>query len=464
VPSLKALGILISVLSYPAFGTTDYYVDADANSPAPDGSSWCTAYPALENALRFVAFGDRILVADGIYTPDPTGLVDPRKASFGLVSGTRIDGGYAGCGAADPDERDILLFETVLSGDLNGDDYTGGSIAENSYHVVTGSLHLDGSTTVDGVTITGGNANGGNLDGRGGGVFLQQKSDPSFRNCRIAGNHGIRGAGFFNQDSSPLILNSVIADNVSTGDGAGLRDATAGQVDGSTIINCLFRDNVAGGFGGAIRVDDAGTSLDSCTVVNNRAASGGGMFIQIGNPTILDCIFWGNKGGSNLQDAQVFPFSGAPNVSFSCVEGWNGTLSGTNSFGDDPLFAVGPLGCFYLSQTTAGESADSPCLDAGFDSAVAVGLAGHTTRSDAVGDAGLVDLGYHYPITSDVLFMGDYDRDEIVDLSDYGAWVDCVTGPLADDLTDCCRIADFDDDEDIDLFDLAEFANALTVP
>ncbi len=60
--------------------------------------------------------------------------------------------------------------------------------------------------------------------------------------------------------------------------------------------------------------------------------------------------------------------------------------------------------------------------------------------------------------------MGDADRNEIVDLSDYGDWVDCMTGPVDAGLSPCCRIADFDDDEDIDLFDVAEFANAQTEP
>ncbi|GAG05128.1 unnamed protein product, partial [marine sediment metagenome] len=40
---------------------------------------------------------------------------------------------------------------------------------------------------------------------------------------------------------------------------------------------------------------------------------------------------------------------------------------------------------------------DSPCVDAGSDLAVALGLDRFTTRSDGVADAGQVDMGLHYP-------------------------------------------------------------------
>ena len=104
-----------------------YYVDADALNPGA-GTSWCTAFDNLDDALAASGAGDTILVAGGIYKPDPTGLADPREATFTLAPGVVIEGGYAGCGAADPDERVVAAFQTTLSGDLNGDDAVGGAI------------------------------------------------------------------------------------------------------------------------------------------------------------------------------------------------------------------------------------------------------------------------------------------------------------------------------------------------
>ena len=62
----------------------------------------------------------------------------------------------------------------------------------------------------------------------------------------------------------------------------------------------------------------------------------------------------------------------------------------------DPLFWSGPLGDYYLSQVAAGQVSDTPCLDAGSDTAVNLGLDARTTRSDQITDTGTVDIGFHY--------------------------------------------------------------------
>ena len=58
---------------------------------------------------------------------------------------------------------------------------------------------------------------------------------------------------------------------------------------------------------------------------------------------------------------------------------------------------TGPFGGFYLSQRAAGQSQTSPLVDAGPVTAASLGLNETTTRTDGVGDAGMVDLGVHYP-------------------------------------------------------------------
>ena len=70
------------------------------------------------------------------------GIVTPgdREATFQLINGVSLMGGYAGIGADDPDERNIELFESILSGDLLGNDLPDFvNNDENSWHVVTGS-------------------------------------------------------------------------------------------------------------------------------------------------------------------------------------------------------------------------------------------------------------------------------------------------------------------------------------
>ena len=117
-----AAGTLIHAICGSASGQTTIYVDQDATGPIHDGSSWCSAFLTLRVPLYVAVPGTTIRVAEGTYTPDPTGLDDPREATFQLLNGVILEGGYAGCGAEWPDDRDTIVNETVLSGDLNGDD------------------------------------------------------------------------------------------------------------------------------------------------------------------------------------------------------------------------------------------------------------------------------------------------------------------------------------------------------
>ncbi len=159
-------GAAVVVLSSAAQAGAVLYVDDDA-PPAGDGAGWGTAYRFLADALADASGGgiSEIRVGQGTYQPDrdelnPGGTAD-REATFQLLNGVALMGGYAGFGAKDPDDRDTELYETILSGDLLGNDGPGEfeDNDENSYHVTTGS-GTDETAGLDGFTITAGNANG----------------------------------------------------------------------------------------------------------------------------------------------------------------------------------------------------------------------------------------------------------------------------------------------------------------
>jgi hypothetical protein len=96
---------------------------------------------------------------------------------------------------------------------------------------------------------------------------------------------------------------------------------------------------------------------------------------------------------------------------------FNNIEAGPQTYGNidgDPLFLTGPQGAFYLSQQTAGQLENSPCLDAGSGPADSVcspvaGIVpciGRTTsRTDQVNDAALADIGFHYGWKSTEAFL-----------------------------------------------------------
>ncbi len=92
------------------------YVDTDATG-SNNGSSWCDAYTNLSFALLIASFGgDEVRVAQGTYKPT-TGT--DRSLTFTMYDDVEAYGGYAGCGAIDPDARDISTFVTIMSGEIN---------------------------------------------------------------------------------------------------------------------------------------------------------------------------------------------------------------------------------------------------------------------------------------------------------------------------------------------------------
>ena len=119
-----------------------------------------------------------------------------------------------------------------------------------------------------------------------------------------------------------------------------------------------------------------------------------GLYIEGDDDTtvnIYNSIIWDNDTSIELWDgAEVV------NVTHSDIEGgW----AGTGNLNTDPYFVTGPSsGYFFLSQTAAGEPVQSPCVDAGLGSASSwypLG-SGYSTRTDAVEDAGTIDMGFHY--------------------------------------------------------------------
>jgi parallel beta-helix repeat protein len=276
--------------------------------------------------------------------------------------------------------------------------------------------------------------------GTGGGACLLN-TYLTVSGCTVTGNSAGRGGGLAPWGASGEIVDCTISGNTSLEgekSGGGLWIA-AGNV---TLTNCIISGNRAD-FGGGIwflsyELRDA--FITNCTITGNRGATGGGLgSLSSMNIYVSNSIVWGNVAPQGHEIALIgsVEYPAVLAITYSDVQGGETdvpvqsgyTLNwGVGNIDADPLFVAAPLHDYYLSQTAAGQAADSPCVDTGSDTAASLGLNGFTTRTDAVADTGIVDMGYHTPASA---MPGDVDGNMVVDGLDLtavlNAW-ECVPG------------------------------------
>lgn len=258
------------------------YVDDDADGDG-DGSSWMNAQRHLQDALavaRTLCEPIEIRVAQGVYRPDRGigQVAGDCDATFALINAVVLRGGYAGVLAVDPDLWDPRKYETILSGDLLGNDTPGGrpggteswrSRSDNSRHVVTG-VGVGATTILDGFTIAGGN------------------------NATIVDRDRLHacGPGMYLDAGSPTLKNCWFEDNRTlSGDGGALFCFSSSR---PSVIGCTFVRNSAG-FGGAIGcVADSDATIANCLFSNNQGSWGGAVCSQRSGPQVSNCIFTGD--------------------------------------------------------------------------------------------------------------------------------------------------------------------------
>jgi len=240
--------------------------------------------------------------------------------------------------------------------------------------------------------------------GQGGGI-LASAAALTMANCTFEGNSADAEGGAVCLENSTAQLTNCSFFGNAAGAGGGLAN-----VGGSALlVNCLFSGNRAtdeGGGGVYVVGPDANTDLINCTFSGNLAPSGDGGGLNssgVKEPTIANCIFWGN---SALAGPQI---RGTVALSYSCVEGG---AAGSGIIQSDPRFvnAVGADGTVGTADDDLRLRPDSPCIDAGdtllVPPTVATDLDGNARfRDDActpdtgntTGDRPVVDMGaYEY--------------------------------------------------------------------
>lgn len=322
-------------------GAKVLFVD-DSAAPGGDGSNWPLAYRDLQQALAEANNDPAIVeirVAEGTYRPD-AGTGD-RNAQFLLLgqTGLALLGGFPDGGGALP-ERDPAIHETILSGDLNGDDVvhfemlefdegyqplnpaSAGvafeNISDNAFTVV-GASGADETVLLDGFAITGGHdpKRGGGLIANyaglalrqmtfransagelGGAIFISDAISTIYiEDCTFEHNTAIKGGGLYLQRGGASVTGSIMRENAAATGGALCFDV--GSADPIHVADCELVRNLATQVGGAIwKNSSSPITLDHLEFSLNAAGTDGGGAWVGGVATLTASNFFENAAGN----------------------------------------------------------------------------------------------------------------------------------------------------------------------
>jgi len=277
------------------------YVDFSAEGNN-DGSTWLDAYTTLQKALAESWPCDEIWVAQGTYKPTDT--PSETKATFRMVSGVGIYGGFEGGASGEEHryERNWFDKETYLSG----------YISQNELDCVVTSDANAPISIIDGFTITGGSIAG----------IYCENSSPIMQHNKITTN----GSGIYCFESEkPVIKNNWIYRNDYG----------------------IYFDNTS----------DVAIVRNNTLVYNDEI----GIFFESGiKPLLTNCILWGN-GDESVENQLNWDYTtGDYLTKYSCIQDSNDVTPQPpyHTINTDPCFAGAATDDYHLQSV-------SPCIDKG---------------------------------------------------------------------------------------------------
>lgn len=390
--------------------------------------------PTIQAGLSAAASGDTVLVAPGHYKER---IVWPSRDGIRLLSELGPDTTVID---ADTGDYGIRLSSgtraTVIQGFLVTNSRIAGIYCQSaSPSILNNRLARCGQhglylSYADNVLARGNEVYGCIQDSvqnyqEGAGIFVSGSSSSAHpevcynyvHHDSLGGAYYSMGAGIYCSGSGLIYQNWVDSNYIRGYSWLGYGYGGGICLEGTGAHPLVFNNLVTGNkvdawykFGGGIYVEFSPSFVFNNTVVGNICTSGGypeggGLYNEYCTTAVWNNVIAQNTAGSG---------SGMYNADY----GSSGIVSGHNDFfgntlyncamgpGDitlDPLFTAGMHGAYYLSQTLAGQPSNSPCLDAGDTLLSTLPLSldsllhAWTTRTDSAPDAGVLDIGYHYP-------------------------------------------------------------------
>lgn len=343
-----------------------------------DGTSWPNASGDIQRMIDELADNNpgglpgEVWIAAGEYEPQ-TQLISNASysASFRMRDGISVYGGFAGGEASKtartmktkPEGEEAMPWEfehtTVLKAayydrknlTLNGNKWT---LTSDSRHVVWFAPMQDEDpftqvTTLDGVTIMGGYAQGGTgLDDfytdRGAGVYMDGEN-AYLTNCTVTENNATgNGGGVYLRNGR--VQSSLIYNNNSDQNGGGVYVDDQGLVHRSMLANNSARN------GAGVYLDNSDESqllpeylmLSTCVVSNNTASGNGAVYCNQGGVLLQNTIV-NNKcvTATDLTDPNASQTGGVYINYYALVINsvlWNNIMQSTGT--NIPMYAKNP--------------------------------------------------------------------------------------------------------------------------
>ncbi len=309
------------------------YVSPDGTG---DGSSWEQATSELQLAIYMSYNGNyTIWVKEGNYFGPYAG-----KYAFNFVRDCKLYGGFKGDEPFNYDLslRDFEAHPSVLDGNHTQGVINVLTFSQNECVIIDGFTIQNGKASQGGGlrlanTVTVKNCkichNYSNTNGGGMAQISKYNSGPiTVEDCEFFGNEARTTGGAIFDYGNATYRRCNIHDNTAKQSGGGIHCST---IDPSCYVNCTVSNNIAPN-GGGIYTTGGGQTYWSCLISNNTANTGGGFSMGFGNKIynctivknealadyggvnnsktpeqneIQNCIIWGNV--SEGEHAQIGP-------------------------------------------------------------------------------------------------------------------------------------------------------------
>ncbi len=319
-----------------------------------DGSSWANAANDIKAMIDGINDANEnkvyvIMVESGTYKPSSSYVM---KNHVALVGGF-IAGSYDRAGETRLDGNNNKVLFNNNGNNLNRTALFYGVVITNGHSgsgtAGAGMWNVNSSPTLINVIFSGNRAND-----NGGGMY-NSFSSPTLVNVTFLSNTAGRdGGGMLNFESSPTLINVTFSGNTA-GNGGGM-DSTSSS---PTLINVTFSGNTASQNGGGMRnINSSSPTLINVTFSGNMVTgtgNGGGMYIiNNSSPTLINVTFSGNMVTGTGNGGGMYIIVSSPtliNVTFSANTVTSGVGGGIYHDGDgEPLTLINMI----LSGNNAG--------------------------------------------------------------------------------------------------------------